>query len=54
MLSIPIEPAAGSMIVGQRIRRPDALGKVKGSALYIEDIPVAGALLFKSTARYQP
>ena len=33
------------MIVGQRIRRPDALEKVKGSALYIEDVAVAGALL---------
>ena len=33
------------MIVGQRIRRPDALDKVKGSALYIEDLGIAGALL---------
>jgi len=33
------------MIVGQRIRRPDALDKVKGSALYIEDVAVAGALV---------
>jgi CO/xanthine dehydrogenase Mo-binding subunit len=33
------------MIVGQRIRRPDALDKVKGSALYIEDMAVAGALV---------
>jgi CO/xanthine dehydrogenase Mo-binding subunit len=32
------------MIVGQRVRRPDALDKVKGTALYIEDIAVAGAL----------
>src|SRR6266849_1209425 len=31
-------------IIGQRIPRPDALDKVKGSALYIEDIAVAGAL----------
>jgi CO/xanthine dehydrogenase Mo-binding subunit len=33
------------MIVGQRIRRPDALDKVKGSALYVEDVAVGGALL---------
>src|ERR1700704_1318250 len=33
------------MIVGQRTPRPDALEKVKGSALYIEDVAVAGALL---------
>ncbi|HUG54150.1 MAG TPA: xanthine dehydrogenase family protein molybdopterin-binding subunit [Vicinamibacteria bacterium] len=33
------------MIVGQRIPRPDALDKVKGSALYIEDLAVGGALL---------
>ena len=33
------------MIVGQRVRRPDALDKVKGSALYIEDMAVAGALI---------
>ena len=32
------------MIVGQRVRRPDALDKVKGTALYIEDLGVAGAL----------
>jgi CO/xanthine dehydrogenase Mo-binding subunit len=32
------------MIVGQRVRRPDALDKVKGTALYIEDLAVAGAL----------
>jgi CO/xanthine dehydrogenase Mo-binding subunit len=32
------------MIVGQRVRRPDALEKVKGTALYIEDLAVAGAL----------
>lgn len=32
------------MIVGQRIRRPDAPDKVKGSALYIEDLSVAGVL----------
>jgi CO/xanthine dehydrogenase Mo-binding subunit len=30
--------------IGQRIPRPDALDKVKGSALYIEDMAVAGAL----------
>ena len=39
------EAAAAPMIVGQRIRRPDALDKVKGSALYIEDVAVAGALV---------
>jgi CO/xanthine dehydrogenase Mo-binding subunit len=33
------------MIVGQRVRRPDALDKVKGTALYVEDIPIAGALV---------
>ena len=33
------------MIVGQRLRRPDALDKVKGSALYIEDLAFAGALV---------
>ncbi|HLA77944.1 MAG TPA: xanthine dehydrogenase family protein molybdopterin-binding subunit [Vicinamibacteria bacterium] len=32
------------MIVGQRIRRPDAPDKVKGSALYIEDLAFAGSL----------
>ena len=33
------------MIVGQRIRRPDAADKVKGTALYVEDLPSAGALV---------
>ena len=32
------------MIVGERIRRPDAPDKVKGSALYIEDLVFAGSL----------
>ena len=32
------------MIVGERIRRPDAPDKVKGSALYIEDLAFIGAL----------
>ncbi len=32
------------MIVGQRIPRPDAGDKVRGSAIYIEDLAVAGAL----------
>ena len=32
------------MIVGQRIRRPDAPDKVKGSALYIEDLAFTGSL----------
>ena len=31
--------------IGQRVPRPDALDKVKGSAVYIEDMAVAGALL---------
>ena len=33
------------MIIGERIRRPDAPDKVKGTALYIEDLPAGGALL---------
>ena len=32
------------MLIGQRLRRPDALDKVKGSALYIEDLDFAGSL----------
>src|SRR3977135_3002280 len=32
------------MIVGERIRRPDAPDKVKGSALYIEDLAFTGTL----------
>ena len=32
------------MIVGERVRRPDAPDKVKGSALYVEDLDFAGAL----------
>lgn len=32
------------MIVGQRIRRPDAPDKVKGSALYVEDLAFTGSL----------
>jgi CO/xanthine dehydrogenase Mo-binding subunit len=32
------------MIIGERIRRPDAPDKVKGSALYIEDLDFAGSL----------
>ena len=32
------------MVVGERIRRPDAPDKVKGSALYIEDLAFAGSL----------
>src|SRR2546428_14069490 len=39
-----ISEGAGSMIVGERIRRPDAPDKVKGSALYIEDLAFPGAL----------
>src|SRR5687768_1397504 len=33
------------MIVGSRVRRPDAADKVRGRALYIEDMAPAGALL---------
>jgi CO/xanthine dehydrogenase Mo-binding subunit len=33
------------MIVGQRVRRPDAPDKVKGSALYVEDLAFGGSLL---------
>jgi CO/xanthine dehydrogenase Mo-binding subunit len=33
------------VIVGQRIRRPDAPDKVKGTALYIEDLAFAGSLI---------
>jgi CO/xanthine dehydrogenase Mo-binding subunit len=38
---------AGSdaVIVGQRLRRPDAPDKVKGTALYIEDLAFSGSLL---------
>ena len=32
------------MVVGERIRRPDAPDKVKGSALYIEDLSFTGSL----------
>src|SRR5260221_11232987 len=32
-------------IVGQRLRRPDAPDKVKGPALYIDDLAFAGSLL---------
>jgi CO/xanthine dehydrogenase Mo-binding subunit len=31
-------------VIGQRIPRPDAADKVKGSALYVEDLALAGAL----------
>jgi CO/xanthine dehydrogenase Mo-binding subunit len=33
------------MSVGQRIRRPDAPDKVKGTALYIDDLAFPGSLL---------
>ena len=33
------------MIVGQRVRRPDAPDKVKGKALYVEDLDFAGSLV---------
>jgi CO/xanthine dehydrogenase Mo-binding subunit len=32
------------MIVGQRLRRPDALDKVNGTAKYVDDLAFAGAL----------
>src|SRR5258708_37322600 len=32
-------------IVGQRLRRPDAPDKVKGTALYIDDLAFTGSLL---------
>ena len=32
------------MLIGQRLRRPDAPDKVKGTALYIEDLDFAGSL----------
>src|SRR5262245_11686326 len=32
------------MSVGQRVRRPDAPDKVKGTALYVDDLAFAGAL----------
>ncbi|HET9315161.1 MAG TPA: xanthine dehydrogenase family protein molybdopterin-binding subunit [Vicinamibacteria bacterium] len=32
-------------VIGQRLRRPDAPDKVKGTALYIEDLDFAGSLL---------
>jgi CO/xanthine dehydrogenase Mo-binding subunit len=36
---------AETTIVGRRIPRPDAADKVTGAALYIEDLPAAGALI---------
>src|SRR5881397_2723838 len=44
MLERHLGQGAGTMIVGERIRRPDAPDKVKGSALYIEDLDFAGSL----------
>src|SRR5438105_3290549 len=38
-------PSVNYRTIGQRVPRPDALDKVKGSAVYIEDMAVAGALL---------
>src|SRR5258708_29958696 len=32
------------MMVGQRVRRPDARDKVKGTALYVEDLAFGGSL----------
>jgi CO/xanthine dehydrogenase Mo-binding subunit len=37
-------PGLMAGVIGQRIPRPDAADKVKGSALYIEDLALAGAL----------
>ena len=42
-MKIP-SPGDGVSIVGQRMRRPDAPDKVKGTALYVDDLAVAGAL----------
>jgi CO/xanthine dehydrogenase Mo-binding subunit len=39
-----MSPASPRSVVGQRLRRPDAPDKVKGSAMYVEDLPLAGAL----------
>src|SRR5438128_6302837 len=38
------DPCSCGMVVGERIRRPDAPDKVKGSALYIEDLAFTGSL----------
>jgi CO/xanthine dehydrogenase Mo-binding subunit len=37
-------PGSSSMSVGQRIRRADAVDKVRGQALYVGDLAVAGCL----------
>ena len=37
-------PASPRSVIGQRLRRPDAPDKVKGTALYIEDLDFAGSL----------
>ena len=39
-----MSPTSPRSVVGQRLRRPDAPDKVKGSAMYVEDLPLAGAL----------
>ncbi|HEY7410375.1 MAG TPA: xanthine dehydrogenase family protein molybdopterin-binding subunit [Vicinamibacteria bacterium] len=36
--------AGAGVSVGQRVRRPDAPDKVKGSAVYVDDLPAAGSL----------
>ena len=33
------------MVVGQRMPRPDAPDKVRGTALYVEDLDFAGSLV---------
>jgi len=44
MLGAPRRFRGQAMIIGQRVRRPDAHDKVRGTALYVGDLPVAGAL----------
>src|SRR5262245_35602518 len=41
----PVPGKGPAMTIGQRVRRPDAPDKVKGSALYVEDLAFAGSLL---------
>jgi CO/xanthine dehydrogenase Mo-binding subunit len=41
----PPQEALPTTNVGQRLRRPDAADKVRGRALYVEDLAPAGALL---------
>ena len=39
-----MSPASPRSVVGQRLRRPDAPDKVKGSAMYVEDLIQPGTL----------